>query len=144
MNPLFALSLAPEHVVIIVLAGLVAVGAISFFFRTDVALIAKRRKLIELNTVLSAHAMPHLGRIAECLAVGDLAGAFSEAEYLLRQMNDPKQAAALIDAMFYAELPNQLADLGGRAQVLKTIGDWAVANPDLVKAAGLLITALPK
>ncbi len=76
--------------------------------------------------------------------MGNIVDAVGQGKALLDQCKDSKQADQLFDASFFGQLPDKLADSTGRLQVLKAVGDWAAANPDAVKAAGLVIAALPK
>jgi hypothetical protein len=148
MSPLFGLTVAPEHVAIAVLAviltALVVRDLVRAFFRVDDKLEEIHRLFARLTKLLTLRHMPHVATVTEALSVGDLTGAIGEAKLLLRQLEDPKQSAAMLDEMFMAELPDRLASLPSRPLVLKTLGDWAVANPEAVKAAGLAIAILPK
>ena len=146
MTPIFAFTLAPTTLAIAVLAvivvALVARDLVRWLFKVDDKLEEMHRLFAELNTLLTQHNMPHLAKVAEAFSVGDISGAVGEIKLLVKQLKDPKQAAAMLDTMFAAELPARLNSVVGRALVLKTVGDWAIANPQLVKAAGLAITLI--
>ena len=135
-------GIGPKEILIVVLGAIAAVALVKLAFRVEDRFIAIRRELIALSGVLSKHGLPHLAKITESLAVGDIAQTCKEVEWLLRQMQDPKMAASLLDQVFTTQLGDQLADAGQRAVLLKKIADFAAANPTLVKAAGLAITAL--
>jgi hypothetical protein len=51
----------------------------------------------------------------------------------------PKQAAAALDTIFLAQLPQALNDVGRRSAIAKLIADWIVANPAAALAAGLAV-----
>jgi hypothetical protein len=134
----------PERIALIVTSVLAAVGLVSFAVRKRDKLTDLKRDFLALQTLLNEHGMKHFAKILECLAVEDLPGAVGEAKFLVRQLHDPKLAAALLEGVFTQNLDSQLASVGGRVSVLKRIADWAVANPEAVKAAGLVIALLPK
>jgi hypothetical protein len=141
---MFGLILGPERVALVVMTVLAAIGLVTVIYRARDKFAHLRRDFLALSTVLTQHGLKHLGKIAECLAVDDLPGAFAEARYLRKQLEDPKLAAVLLDDVFTQQLSAKLGSAGDRTAVLKLLSDWAIANPEAVKAAGLAITILTK
>jgi len=141
---LFGLMITAEQSAIIVLAIIAAAALAALLSKKDLWKIAERRRLSDLNALLVQYGMPNLGKVCQCLADGDLAGAIAEAKYLHRQLDKTDTARALLRAVFYKQLPDVLKTQGDCQQVLAEIAKWAIANPEAAKIAGYLITAVPK
>ncbi len=131
----------PEHLTIILLSCVVAVGVVALVAAFKSRLASAKKEWLELSTLLSSYSLPHCSRILEDLAVDDLPGAFQECEYLLRLMRNPKQAAAALDAVFLNELPTALSDASRVMAIAQCIAAWIKANPTLAANAGLAVTA---
>lgn len=131
----------PEHLTIILLSCVVAVGVVALVAAFKSRLASAKKEWLELSTLLSSYSLPHCSRILEDLAVDDLPGAFKECEYLLRLMRNPKQAAAALDAVFLNELPAALSDASRVTAIAAAIAAWIKANPTLAANAGLAVTA---
>ncbi len=130
----------PEHLTIILLSCVVAVGIVAIVAAFKSRLASAKKEWLELSTLLANYSLPHCSRILEDLAVDDLPGAFKECEYLLRLMRNPKQAAAALDTIFLNELPTALSDASRLPAIAACIRAWIVANPTLAANAGLAAT----
>lgn len=147
MNPLIGVVIGGQEVAllvaILVIVVLVSRDIVRAFFKVDDRLEDLRRLAGELAKLFAANDMPHVATIATDASVGDLTAAIGHSKLLLAQMQDPRQAALLLENMFAAQLPKRLNDAKERGAVLKAFTDWIAANPDAAKAAGIAITVPP-
>lgn len=141
---LTAIILSGEQSAIIVLAVIASAAFAALVFKKDLWKIAERRRLSDLNALLVQYGMPNLGKVCQCLADGDLAGAIAEAKYLHRQLDKEDTARTLLRSVFYKQLPDVLANQGDCQHVLSEIAKWAAANPEAAKVAGYVIAAAAK
>ncbi len=132
-----------EHVLILVLAAVATCAAVAVFYKGAALKVKIAKMLLTTSAALSNYGFTHLAKIAQCLAVGDLAGAVKETEWLVRQLDNPKTATTLFDGVFANELTTRLANSSQCAALMTQLSGWAAANPALAKAAGVTITALP-
>ena len=131
-----------EQIVTLILAAIASCAGVALFFKGAALKVKIANMLLTVSNSLSQYGFTHLAVIAQRLAVGDFAGAIKEAEWLVRQLANPKTASTLFDGVFSQELTTRLSDSAQCAALMNTLSGWAAANPTLAKAAGVTITAI--
>jgi len=131
-----------EQIVTLILAAIASCAGVALFFKGAALKVKIANMLLTVSNSLSQYGFTHLAVIAQRLAVGDFAGAIKEAEWLVRQLANPKTASTLFDGVFSQELTTRLSDSAQCAALMNILSGWAAANPTLAKAAGVTITAI--
>lgn len=131
-----------EQIVTLILAAIASCAGVALFFKGAALKVKIANMLLTVSNSLSQYGFTHLAVIAQRLAVGDFAGAIKEAEWLVRQLANPKTASTLFNGVFSQELTTRLSDSAQCTALMNTLSGWAAANPTLAKAAGVTITAI--
>ena len=139
---MFALLVGAKEIAIVLLSILATVALVHSVF----VLLTRRGKLhadlYDLSTLLVSRGFVRIGDVLKHFAAGQLVEGLSEAKQLAKLLRDPKTASIVLDDVLKLEIPARLADAAARPQVIKLFADWAKANPEAVKTAGLVISAV--
>lgn len=130
MMPLFGLTLVMEHVLIVVLAALVAGGMVGWLLRKDTAFEERQRAYVKLSALLEKWGFKHLAVITENIAIKDLDGVVRETILLARLMQDEEQAMTLLAENFHYQLPLRLERPQDREKLLKAVDDYRATHPE--------------
>jgi|GEM_PF-6441615 len=125
--------------------GLVAAGVVAFLIGSMVFNVKQweahwKQWAIDTSKAMSKAGLVHTPKILDCLAVGDLAGAFQEIKGLADVFKDPKQLAAEFQTVFQNMLNASFAD-PTQAKALAQLANDAVAafaSGDPTKSTGQL------
>lgn len=139
--PLFAFTLTPSAMTIIGLSAALAVFVVAWLFRKDTAIEGRRREMIGLHSKLEALGLNRLAGFAECYAVGDYSGLYSEGKALVKQVMDADDAMGLLDKSFYLQLPKRLDRDGDREKIFKAIDQYKAAHAEPVKQPPVIVAA---
>ncbi len=127
--------------------GLAAAGVAAFvigslFFNVKQWEAHWKQWAIDTSKAMSKAGLIHTPKILDCLAVGDLAGAFREIKSLADIFKDPKQLAAEFETVFQNMLEAAFKD-PAQAKALQQLANDAVAafaSGDPTQAASQLAT----
>ena len=136
------MHLSTEQVWIVVLAAVATFAVVGWVFHIEAWKVAERRKIRKLGDLLKSFGFIETGTVCTDIADGDFAGAVKEIEFLARQLSNPETATALLAGVSIRMMPAVLNDATTAKKLLKTIADWAAANPLAVKSAGYSLTAV--
>lgn len=137
--------------------GMIVAGAAAFlvgsmFFNVKQWEAHWKQWAIDTSKAMSKAGLIHTPKVLDCLAVGDLAGAFREIKTLADVFKDPKQLAAEFATVFQNMLdaafkdPTQakaLQQLANDAVAAFASGDPAKAEPQLAADAQAVLGASP-
>lgn len=125
---LFAFTLAPKDVVLVILAVIAVVAVIGLLFRKDTAIEIRRRQMVELSGELKNLGLERLAGFAEAYAVGDYSGLYQEAKALLKEISDHDSALGLLRKSFFKQLPERLKRKEDSAEILEVVAQIQAAN----------------
>lgn len=128
---LLALTLTSSTLLNWVLLAAVGALGVGFLVRKDTGVEERRRRMIDLAGEMKKLGLEQLAEAFTSYAVGDYSGVVGDVKTLVKQMANPTQALALLADVFYKQLPQRLALDGDRDRILKSVGDYLVANPAL-------------
>ena len=110
----------------LILAGVAAFLVGSMFFNVKQWEAHWKQWAIDTSKAMSKAGLIHTPKILDCLAVGDLAGAFREIKGLADIFKDPKQLAAEFATVFQSMLDQAFKD-PTQAKALQQLANDAVA-----------------
>ncbi|HUT91892.1 MAG TPA: hypothetical protein VMY37_20525 [Thermoguttaceae bacterium] len=128
---LFGVTLTPTYLAMTAMGVVIAALGAGYLFRKDTAIEGRRREMIALCARLQGLGLERLAGFAECYAVGDYSGLYSEGKALVKQVMDADDAMGLLDKSFYIQLPKRLDREGDRPKILKVIEQYRAAHPEL-------------
>lgn len=118
---LLGLLLTTQTLLILGMAALLTVLAVSIWYRRDTEREERRRKYILVAQFLKDR-MPRLAEVFEDLAVGDYSGVWITSRGLAKDLADPETAKALVGQWFYRELQLRLGDDEDVAKIEAAVG----------------------
>ena len=127
----------PEQIVILVLSALVVLAGVIFAGQLLSGLANLKRRVQKVAKVMSDYGIPYAPDLLNSFVVGDVPGMLKEAEWIARDLSDPKRAAAALDAVLLDEIPPALSDPIRVTAVAKVIASWIAANSTAAASAGL-------
>lgn len=126
-----AVSVSWKDVGLALLAATSAGLGVGWLVRKDTGVEERRRRMIELAGHMRKLGLEQLADAFEGYAVGDYSGVYADAKSLVKRMADPTQALELLGRVFYNQLPQRLAQDGDRDRILKEVGNFLLAHPDV-------------
>ncbi len=132
---LYALTIMPEHVVIVVLSAIVAMAVVAYFLRKDAAIDERQEKYSKLGGLLEKWQLTRLASIMHSVAALNLDAVIQKVRALVDSLEDDEDVLTMLAPNWFYQLPRRIKRAQDREKVLEEV----VKDPDCrAKLAELL------